>query len=256
MVFKILIILIVFLTNVEAKHSGNLSLSWSQKETLRKVYREASKYRSKTGHTFNDTMVAICLTETSGGENVIGDSYFTNGSEKHLFLRSLGVNQTKLGTAIRVIKKYKLKLHNRVNKDAYSFNKYIPILNKITKYQKLVKRFKRYKGKRKKWARHNLRWAQAQLKKARKKMRKYRKNYRNDNIIVSKLISDVSFNTSVAVHYLMLNFNRLKYKKMKRYFTTISLYNGGYHNRGYFKRVKTNLKRWYKIKKQILRKKK
>lgn len=70
-------------------------LSDRQLETLKTVRDIALQYPNKQGETFEDTAMAICLTETSAGIFRVGDI----GKDPNIFNASLGVMQVRLQTA-------------------------------------------------------------------------------------------------------------------------------------------------------------
>ena len=115
-----------------------------QLKVLQDVYKIASKFKAKDGHIFNDTMSAIVLTETSAGKYLIGDNYYPNKKEKYFLLKSLGVGQVKLETAILMIKKYPkiFKKYNYLNhKDPFAFKKYVSYLENIRYFQNILSRY-------------------------------------------------------------------------------------------------------------------
>jgi len=232
--------------------SNLFALSESVKDNLRLVYQEASKYKAYDGHTFNDTMVCITLTETSGGKNLIGDSFYKTGKEKHFFLKSLGINQVKLETAIIVLRKYNLGYEHLLHKNPFAFKEYIPLLDKLSYFQNIKRRYiKKRKTQRTKRV---LKWVDREINYLLSKIKKYKDYYKKDEKIVSLLLSDKRFNTMIAVHYLIMNYEYAKRKRMwNPYFKAISKYNDGWKNIRYYKRVQRNMKFWRKIKKSILK---
>jgi len=226
----------------------SISLFAGVQETLYTVYNEASKYKAKDGHVFNDTMTQICLTETSGGFQIIGDSFYKTGKEKHLFNKSIGINQVKLSTAITVLRRFDLGHKNLLHKDPFAYKKYIPIFNKIRFLQdKILEIKKSHKGMKEK----ELEYVERKLVLLYKKVEPYKEYYLKDERIVSLLMSDIRFNTMIATNYLIMNYEYAQRKKMwNPYFKTISRYNGGWKNTSYFKKVMSKRELWkrYKIK--------
>ncbi len=85
---------------IEAK-----ALDMKQILTLKTVKNIALQYPNKKGKTFEDTMMAICMTETNGGKVKYGDKQlFKKGIKKG----SYGVMQVRLGTARFVAKSFNL----------------------------------------------------------------------------------------------------------------------------------------------------
>ncbi len=66
-----------------------------QLETLKMVREVALMYPNSKGETFENTAMAICLTETSAGIFKVGDI----GKDPNIFNASLGIMQVRLQTA-------------------------------------------------------------------------------------------------------------------------------------------------------------
>lgn len=66
-----------------------------QLETLKIVRKVALLYPNNLGETFENTAMAICLTETSAGVFKVGDI----GKNPNILNASLGIMQVRLGTA-------------------------------------------------------------------------------------------------------------------------------------------------------------
>ena len=66
-----------------------------QLETLKMVREIALQYPNSKGETFENTAMAICLTETSAGVFKVGDI----GKDPNIFNASLGIMQVRLETA-------------------------------------------------------------------------------------------------------------------------------------------------------------
>jgi hypothetical protein len=66
-----------------------------QLETLKIVREVALLYPNNIGETFENTAMAICLTETSAGVFKVGDI----GKNPNILNASLGIMQVRLGTA-------------------------------------------------------------------------------------------------------------------------------------------------------------
>jgi len=231
--------------------SNLFGVSFSQKNVLKTTYKVASWFSAKDGHIFNDTMVAIVLRESSGGRQLIGDSYI-NGVEKPFIMKSLGVGQVKLETAIHMIMAHKDIYKNfqvYIHKNPFAFKKYYKYLIKIEYYQDILRRYKNKNDARsirvKKWANKELRYYE-------KLFRPYKEYYKKDLELAQLLLSDIEFNVSVGTLYLIQNYEiALKRHYSNPWFRAISRYNGGWNNKTYYKKVLEKMKIWRKIKNQI-----
>ena len=74
-----------------------------QLDTLKLVKEIALEYKDKRGESFENTAMAICLTESSCGMNKIGDL----GKKPNITDASLGVMQVRVETLKYVAKKLK-----------------------------------------------------------------------------------------------------------------------------------------------------
>jgi len=81
------------------------ALDMRQILTLKTVKNIALQYPNKKGETFEETMMAICMAETSGGKINYGDKQLL---KKGIKKGSYGVMQVRLGTARFVAKSFKL----------------------------------------------------------------------------------------------------------------------------------------------------
>ena len=72
-----------------------------QEKILKMVRSIALQYPNATGETFENTAMAICLTETSAGVFKVGDI----GKDPNIFNASLGIMQVRLETAKFLAKK-------------------------------------------------------------------------------------------------------------------------------------------------------
>jgi len=81
------------------------ALNFKQKLILKTVKNVALHYPDKRGRTFEDTAMAICMTETSGGKLNFGDKQLL---KKGIKKASYGIMQVRLGTARAVAKEFKL----------------------------------------------------------------------------------------------------------------------------------------------------
>jgi len=80
-------------------------LSFRQILTLKMVKNVALSHPNKRGKTFEDTMMAICLSETGCGKTNFGDKQLLRRGIKKA---SYGIMQVRLQTARFVAKKYSL----------------------------------------------------------------------------------------------------------------------------------------------------
>ncbi len=94
--FLLLLALLVYEAN---------ALDFKQILVLKTVKNIASHYPDKRGKTFEDTAMAICLTETSGGKLNFGDKQLL---KKGIKKASYGIMQVRLGTARFVAKSFNL----------------------------------------------------------------------------------------------------------------------------------------------------
>jgi len=126
-------------------------LSPKQIETLKIVRDIAKQYPNANGETFENTAMAICLSETSAGVFKVGDI----GKDPNIFKASLGIMQVRLETArfvaqklnlTNIIKMSDVELVNRLLGDD-KFNAYVAVnfivwLNDYTKnYFRTVSRY-------------------------------------------------------------------------------------------------------------------
>lgn len=81
------------------------ALDFKQILVLKTVKNVASHYPDKKGRTFEDTAMAICMTETSGGKLNFGDKQLL---KKGIKKASYGIMQVRLETAKFVAKSFKL----------------------------------------------------------------------------------------------------------------------------------------------------
>lgn len=93
-------ILITFLLLVNVAHA----LSEDQIQNLQVAYSMGKLVKAKDGVTFEKTMAAIMMVESSAGVNIIGDDRNKDGSKKPLIKSSLGPMQMKIST-VRFISK-------------------------------------------------------------------------------------------------------------------------------------------------------
>jgi len=249
--FFILVFLGSLFTNINA-------LDKIQTNVLKIAYKEASKYKAKDGHIFNDTICAIILTESSAGKYIIGDNYL-NGKEKPFILKSLGVGQVKLETAIIMISKYPKefkKYQYFLHKDKFAFKKYSKYLQNIRYFSYLKDKYKRriksHIGNQKRNKRV-LKWIEKELKYNKSKFKPFKKYYYKDLQLAQILLSDLRFNIKISTFYLIYNYeNAIKRGFKNPWFIAISRYNGGYKNIKYYKRVIRNMKIIRKIKRKGL----
>ncbi len=146
--FLKIFISVVFLTQINLLAS---KLSPQQIEILKMVKSIAKKYPNKEGETFEYTLMAICLSETSAGIFKVGDI----GKDPNIFKASLGIMQVRLQTARFIADKLNLtevqkmsdvKLVNHLLGDnefnVYLATKYLVWLSDYTKnYFRTVSRY-------------------------------------------------------------------------------------------------------------------
>ena len=149
-----------------------------QLEILQTVRNVARTIPDKKGETYENTMSAICLVESSAGKYLIGD--FREGVK--VTRASLGILQVQVPTAKYVISK-------------------TPSLFYLKKY--------------------------------------------NDFQLANLLLTNIVVATKIATNYLVMLI-----ESRPTYYNGVSGYNGGFRNIKYFNRVKTQLKRVYKLIKQ------
>ena len=247
---------IVFLILINLISLNLYALDNIQLNVIKTAYKVASKYKASDGHTFNDTIASITLTESSAGKFLIGDNYI-DGKEKPFIMKSLGVCQVKLETAILIISKYSKyfkKYINLIHQNKYVFKKYWKYLMNINYFfylkNKYEKRLKFNIGNRKRNIKV-LKWIKNELKINKNKFKKYKKYYYKDLLLAQILLSDIKFNIKIATFYLIYNYeNAIKRKYRNPWFIAISKYNGGYCNVSYYKKVIKNMKIVRKLKKE------
>jgi hypothetical protein len=99
---RLFIVLIITILPVFAK----ITLSEKQIENLKTVREVALKYKDKNGETFPNTIASICMAESSGGMNLMGDPT----QEKGKIYSSLGAMQIRVPTARYISSLYPKKL--------------------------------------------------------------------------------------------------------------------------------------------------
>lgn len=196
------------------------------------------------GHSFEQTLCAMALTESSAGRNIIGDQYIYS---KHSGLTeaSLGVLQVRLITAREMIKKEKYMNENYLHfyVPYRLMKKYSKIKREINKYTKIIANPKYYDKIDEEKDKKVLKWATRVLNENIELYKEYKGFEKLDLLSVSKLLSDIKFNTIVAHCYLKFNYDRaVRENRGNPYFGAISKYNGGWHNTEYFDRVQKNMK--------------
>jgi hypothetical protein len=97
---KVFLVLLFLFISVHAK-----GLDFRQILTLKTVKNVALQYPNKKGETLEETAMAICLAETSGGKVRWGDKQLLR---KGIKKASYGIMQVRLATARFVAKKYNL----------------------------------------------------------------------------------------------------------------------------------------------------
>ncbi len=84
------------------------ALTERQVKTLQTAYSIGQLIVAKDGTTFENTLAAIALTESSAGVNLIGDDRTKAGKKKPLIESSIGCMQIKISTAKELARRYKL----------------------------------------------------------------------------------------------------------------------------------------------------
>lgn len=228
-----------------------------QLRSLNITYNKGVDLKEETGLSFEDTLCAIQLTESSGGRNIIGDQYI-NGRSVELFKSSLGPMQEQIRTVREIMEKnpevmaefgerywYKTP-HGEFDK---YYNQYTKISDKVNYYTKIVNNPKWYKRTDKK-GKDTMRWANAMLKKYQNKFKKYEGYVNKDQALINLLLTDVEASTYFAFYYLKMNYETAKRDGMSNpFFRSVSRYNGGWNNTPYYKRVMKNLKEVRRLKK-------
>ena len=97
---RAMMLLLALLLTAEAK-----GLDFRQILTLKTVKNVALQYPNKRGETLEETAMAICLAETSGGKVKWGDKQLLRKGIKQA---SYGIMQVRLATARFVARKYNL----------------------------------------------------------------------------------------------------------------------------------------------------
>jgi len=252
---RIMFILVILMVSFLFADSKKICCGLTEKQIklLQKAHQIAQKYKAVDGHTFEDTIVAVYLVESSAGKHMIGDRYHLTGELKTLYESSLGPGQIKLSTALLVINSFdylKKKYKNLYHDNYYVYKKYVPIMKKITYYKKILNSpvWKRRwrQGKKlnvKKWAEREYRyWSN--------KIKPHLIYIKKDDMIVDKLLYDEEFSILISTHYLILNYNEaIKRHYSNPWFCSISRYNGGWKNKTYYKRVVKKMKVVKKLKK-------
>jgi len=233
--------LLLVITLLLSVSNANLKINNKQLSVLQKVYNIGKKYKTKDGLSFEKTLSSIYLAESNAGMSIIGDNYTQTGKVKSIYESSLGAGQIQLRTAQKVLntfpklkEKYKYLIHNHIA----SYIKYVKILKNINNFQNILKNPK-WKNKKTKKAKNILKWAKFELNKNKKIIKeKYWNDIIKDNKLINKLLIDVKFSATISVHYLIMNYQRAQRLKISNpYFSTISLYNGGFVNHKYYNKI-------------------
>jgi len=107
-----------------------------QVNNLKLAYNIGKQIKSNDGISFENTLCAIMLTESSAGMEVIGDKY-KDGKLKSLYDSSLGVFQIRLITAKEVIKKDKF-MNKYFNHLLYNDKKLVNLLLLDTEFSAMI----------------------------------------------------------------------------------------------------------------------
>jgi len=84
------------------------AMSREQISVLQTAYSMGKMIKAKNGTSFENTLAAIALTESSAGVDIVGDDRTKTGEKKLLVDSSLGCMQIRISTAKELAKKYKI----------------------------------------------------------------------------------------------------------------------------------------------------
>ena len=220
--------------------------SEAQLENLNRIYNIGLQMKKKTGMSFEKTLCAIALTESSAGVNIIGDQY-TSSNIVLLVDSSLGIMQERLVMIKELLKKdaYIKKYYRQYYTPWADTLAYMKIRRKITKLQDKLKYEK---------LRINKKILAKQIYNLNLEFSKYHTAVNKDLAIMGRVLVDTKFSVILAHQYLSRIYNIAKKGNMwNPYFKAVSKYNGGWKNVKYFRKVNTNIKEINKlIKKGLL----
>ena len=214
-------------------------LSTNQVKLLQQVYTEAKKYKANDGFSFEKTLCAIYITESSAGVKIIGDKYTSTGILKPLYISSLGPGQIKLKTALIVLNNFP-KLKRKFHVRSHSVKIYETYSNLLLRLYKLKLKLN--------YLIRVQRYPQAtdimnQIYSVKHKLANYHSDILNDNKIINLLLTNIKFSVAISANYLIMTYEEAQRRHMwKPYLKAISRYNGGWYNYVYVRRVMRHLK--------------
>jgi len=227
-------------------------LTKSQVNLLNTVYSEGKQYKAHDNFSFEKTLCAIYITESSAGKYIIGDKYTDTGTLKPLYLSSLGPGQIKLETALLVLNKYPV-LQKKFNVKSHNiaiFQKYVRLIQQEQYLVSILSSLRETlhnwnSGRSKKYYQliNRIRQVSRRIHYVKAKLKRYKKYILQADIIINKLLNNVKFSVAISSEYLIYNYEIAKHNKMyKPYLKAISRYNGGWMNYKYIHRVMKNLR--------------
>jgi len=241
-----MLIVILAIISVLMSSEYTCGLDKMQLRLIREIYDISKRYKAIDGHVFNDTVVAIYLTESDAGKNVIGDKNKLFTGRLSLLDASLGPGQIRLITALEMLDRYNNTFPKRYrylrHPNYHAYKKFLYYKQKVSYYKRIYKRYsrKKYKSDR---DRRVIRWSLREYKYWKNKYKQYWREiysryYHKDIRIMNLLLTDPNFYVTVSVLKLIDSYNTALKKKMwNPYFKAISRYNGGWTNKRYYQRV-------------------
>lgn len=218
---------------------------------LQNVYQVANKYKAMDGHVFNDTVVAIYLTESDAGKNIIGDKNKLFTGRVSLLDASLGPGQVRLITALEMLDKYNDKFPRQYqylkHPKYHAYKKFLHYKQKTNYYKRIFNKYSKKEHKTQRDLRV-IKWSLREYRYWKSKYKKYWNNvykayYRKDIRIMNLLLSDPEFYITVSTLKLIDGYDTALKKKMwNPWFKAISRYNGGWKNKQYYQRVIRKMK--------------
>ena len=193
-----------------------------QKQRIRTVYNIAKTIKFDNGFSFENTVSAIYIRESSAGAVIVGDKYHDKFYYKHY------------DTTIYIDKNKCFKSNNKLwymYKGKYKKRIYIKkgVLKPI--YQSSLGGFQ-------------IKMSTARLVIRKFKLKQYYYLLTNDVALVNRLMLDIRFGVNIATRYLWMGYTEAKKRNMwNPYFKCISRYNGGWFNTTYYKKVMVDMKK-------------
>ena len=99
MFFKFLFLNFIIFNSLLFSSNILKDLNIEERNLLYRTYHIGKNILATNGFSFNKTLCAILLTETSSGKFIIGDSFNKDKKRRHLLFNSLGPFQVRLSTA-------------------------------------------------------------------------------------------------------------------------------------------------------------